>query len=394
MSGGRILISGSNRLGTAIEERLRAGGAAVARLSEDPSALTAAALEGAAAVVLASGDDAGNVDMALIARRLCPDLPLVIRLFDPALAAYVRATLKGAAILSMSSVAAPVLARETLRALGTATASDEGAARTVRRPRRRRAPWRGRLDRVLLGAALTLAGVVTAATVFFTKTLGLRVLDAFYFVWTTVMTVGYGDITLHSAPDSAKVVGMVLMLVGAAFLAVLFAFFTSWVMSQRKDALKGLMQVRWKGHVVLAGGGHMGIGVADLLAAAGRRIVVIEREEDRPHIEMLRAAGHRVIIADATKAEILELAGVKRAAALVALTDADPTNLHIALLARAQQADLTIIMRAESAELSAYVNEHKTAVAVSSVAVTADEFAAHALAAVRGPRLVDAAADA
>ena len=97
MSAGRILISGSNRLGTAIEERLRAGGAAVARLSEDPSALTAAALEGAAAVVLASGDDAGNVDMALIARRLCPDLPLVIRLFDPALAAYVRATLKGAA---------------------------------------------------------------------------------------------------------------------------------------------------------------------------------------------------------------------------------------------------------------------------------------------------------
>ena len=49
------------------------------------------------------------------------------------------------------------------------------------------------------------------------------------------------------------------------------------------------MQVRWKDHVVLAGGGHMAIGVADLLAAAGRRIVVIERDEDRPHIEMLRA---------------------------------------------------------------------------------------------------------
>ena len=51
-------------------------------------------------------------------------------------------------------------------------------------------------------------------------------------------------------------------------------------------------------------------------------------------------------------------------------------------------------MRAESAELSAYVNEHKDAVAVSSVAVTAEEFARSALGAVRGPRLVDAAADA
>ncbi len=383
VSAPRILISGSNRLGAAIEERLRAGGAVVARISEDPSALTTDALEGATALVLASGDDAGNVDMALITRRLRPDLPLVIRLFDPELAAYVRATLKGAVVLSLSSVAAPVLARETLRALGAAQVSDEAAARAVRRRKRVRAPWRRGLDRVLLGAALTLACVIAAGTVFFTKMLGLRALDAFYFVWTTIMTVGYGDITLHGAPDSAKVVGMVLMLVGAAFMAVLFAFFTSWVMTQRREAQRGRVQVRWKDHVVVAGGGHMGIGVADLLAAAGRRIVVIEREEDRPHIEMLRAAGHRVIIADATKAEILELAGIKRAAGLVALTDADPTNLHIALLARAQRADLAIVMRAESSELSAYVNEHRDAVAVSSIAVTADEFASNALVAAR-----------
>ena len=114
VSAGRILISGSNRLGTAIEERLRADGAAVARLSEDPSALTTDALEGATALVLASGDDAGNVDMALITRRLRPELPLVIRLFDPELAAYVRATLKGAVVLSLSSVATGVTLEATL----------------------------------------------------------------------------------------------------------------------------------------------------------------------------------------------------------------------------------------------------------------------------------------
>src|SRR5262249_239027 len=169
---------------------------------------------------------------------------------------------------------------------------------------------------------------------------------------------------------------------------------TSWVMTQRQDALRGRVQVRWKGHVVLAGGGHMAIGVAEQLAAAGRRIVVIERDEDRPHIEMLRGAGHRVIIADATKAEILQLAGVKRAAALVALTDTDSTNLHIALLARAQRPDMAIVMRAESAELSAYISEHRDAVAVSSAAVTADEFAREALGAAGGARLLDRLAEA
>jgi len=391
-----VLVSGTNRLAAAIEERLRGAGAAIGRLSDDPAALTAAALADATALVLASDDDAGNVDMALTTRRLRPGLPLVIRLFDRRLGAYVRATLTGAVILSMSSVAAPVLARETLHALragqGGAAHGIAGAPATAaNRPRR---GSRLRFDRVLLGAALALAGVMAAGTAFFTKTLGLRALDALYFVWTTVMTVGYGDITLRGAPDSAKLVGMVLMLVGAAFMAVLFAFFTSWVMTQRQDALKGRVRVRWKGHVVLAGGGHMGIGVAERLARAGRRIVVIERDEDRPHIEMLRDAGHRVIIADATRAEILELAGVRRAAALVALTDADPTNLHIALLARAQRPDLAIVMRAESAELSAYVNERKDAVAVSSLAVTADEFARNALRAARGSALLDAVADA
>jgi Trk K+ transport system NAD-binding subunit len=394
VSAARVLIAGTNRLAAAIEEKLRASGAAVGRLSEAPDALTAAALEDATGLVIASDDDALNVDMALTTRRLRPGLPLVIRLFDPELAAYVRATLRRAVILSLSSVAAPVLARETLRALGEAAVNPEVAARAVRRRKRLGGPGRLRLDRVLAGAALTLVGIITTATVFFTKTLGLRVLDALYFVWTTIMTVGYGDITLHSAPDSAKLVGMVLMLVGAAFMAVLFAFFTSWVMTQRQHALKGRFQVRWKAHVVIAGGGHMGIGVANLLAAAGRRIVVIERDEDRPHIGMLRSAGYRVIIGDAAKAEMLELAGIKHAAGLVALTDVDSTNLHIALLARAQRPDLAIVMRAESAELSAYVNEHKDAVAVSSVAVTADEFARNALRAARGSQLLDAVADA
>jgi Trk K+ transport system NAD-binding subunit len=387
MSSPLVLIAGTNRLSAAIEERLRGGGATIGRISEDPAALTAAALEGAAALVIAAHDDAGNVDMALTTRRLRPELPLVIRLFDPTLTAYVRSTLAGAEILSMSSVAAPVLADETLRALARgATGSAGGGHRGVGRARRRAQPFWQRLDRVVVGAFLTLATVMTTATIFFARTMGLRPLDALYFVWTTVLTVGYGDITLRAAPDSAKLVGMGLMLVGAAFLAVLFAFFTSWVMRRRVDVLKGRVQVRWRGHVVIAGGGHMAIGVAELLAAAGRRVVVIEREEDRPHIAMLRAARHRVIIADATNEDVLDLAGVGRAAALVALTDADPTNLHIALLAkaRAQGGGLAVVMRAESAELSAYVNEHKDAVAVSSIAVTADVFADRALSAARG----------
>ena len=47
VSAARVLIAGTNRLAAAIEEKLRASGAAVGRLAEDPGALTAAALEDA-----------------------------------------------------------------------------------------------------------------------------------------------------------------------------------------------------------------------------------------------------------------------------------------------------------------------------------------------------------
>ena len=72
MSAARVLIAGTNRLAAAIEEKLRASGAAVGRLSEEPDALAAAALEDATGLVIASDDDARNVDMALTTRRLRP----------------------------------------------------------------------------------------------------------------------------------------------------------------------------------------------------------------------------------------------------------------------------------------------------------------------------------
>jgi hypothetical protein len=44
-------------------------------------------LRSTSVLVLAADDDAGNVDWALTARRMRLDLPLVVRVFDEALAA-------------------------------------------------------------------------------------------------------------------------------------------------------------------------------------------------------------------------------------------------------------------------------------------------------------------
>jgi voltage-gated potassium channel Kch len=213
------------------------------------------------------------------------------------------------------------------------------------------------------------------ATGYFSHELNIRTIDALYFVWTTIMTVGYGDISLVRASDGAKVIGMLLMLAGAAFVATLFAILTGWVVTQRLDVRRGRIRVRGRGHVVVAGAGNLGFRVANLIAGRGHRVVVIERNDDSRKLAALRAEGHHVIVADATNDQILDLAGVERASAILALTDSDAVNLQIALQIQARRATAAVVMRMLSPELSAHVTQRGDGVALSPVSVAAQAFA-------------------
>jgi Trk K+ transport system NAD-binding subunit len=376
-SAGPVLLVGGGRLSSSIAERLADAGAQVERLPalDFGEAATKARLAGASALVLAADDDSGNVDLALSARRARTDLPLVVRMFDEALAGYLAATVERLTILSMSQLAAPAFAEATLRSIA---AQPEGAVAAI--AGRRRGLLGAAPDRILLGALLGLVAIVVPSTVYFARTLDLRPIDALYFVWTTVMTVGYGDFNLAKAPDAAKVVGMLLMLAGAAFVATLFALLTGWVVTARLDLQRGRVRVRGRGHVVIAGAGKLGFRVAGMLAARGMRVVLIERRPDGRNLAALRAAGHHVVVADATDEQILELAGVRSASAVLVLTDSDAVNLRVTLLVRAQRSAATVVVRMYSAELSAHVTQRGDGIALSPVAVAADAFARAALA--------------
>jgi voltage-gated potassium channel Kch len=375
-SVGPVLLEGTGRLAAAIAQRLEAGGATVERLAVgDHGQGTAAHLMNARVLVLATDDDAGNVDRALWARRVRPDLPLVARVFDESLAGYLTGQVERLTVLSMSQVAAPVFAGAALRALD---APPPRSAPTG--PRRAARGGRTRPDRVLLGALLGLLLLVVPATLFFAHALKLRIIDALYFVWTTVMTVGYGDISLRDTSDLAKIAGMLLMLAGAAFVATLFAFLTGWVVTRRLDVLHGRVRVRGHGHTVIAGAGNLGFRVANLVAAQGRRVVVIERNHDGRNVAALRAGGHHVILADAANEQILELAGVERAGAILVLTDSDALNLQIALMLRERSTTAPVVIKMFSPELSAHVTERGDGIALSPIAVAAQAFADAALA--------------
>lgn len=374
-----ILLAGSGSLALAIERRLSAAGATVERFRPDggeAEPLAPEHFERAAVLVLAADDDSGNVDLALQVRRLRPSLPLVVRLFDAALGSYLRETLPGVEVLSMSRVTAPVFAEAARRMLEQRPAVVSAREVARGRPARRR---RFRFDPMLVGALLSLLLLVFPSALFFSHALDLRYMDAFYFVWTTVMTVGYGDIALKDASDGAKLFGMVLMLAGAGFIAVLFALLSDWVLSRRLDLVRGRTRVRSRGHVLIAGAGNVGFRIAELLAGLGRALVVIERDAESRNAAALSAAGHHVVIADATREEMLQLAGLHGAALVLAVTDMDAVNLQIALHARAHR--VPVIMRTLSPELSAHVTERGDGIAFSPIAAAAEAFARTALSA-------------
>lgn len=379
-----ILIAGGGTLAAAIDRALRAANAPVARLHPgdiEDGELGFEPIEHVSVLVLAADNDSGNVDLALQARRMRADLPLVVRLFDTALASYLAETLPGVTVLSPSGVAAPVFVEAARRVLAHPPL-DNPARERFRRLHSRPRPFK--MDPFLMWALVLLFALVFPSALMFTEALGLRYMDALYFVWTTVMTVGYGDITLKDAPDGLKLFGMGLMLAGPGFIAVLFALLSDWVISRRLDVLRGRTRERGSGHVLIAGAGDVGVRVAELLAGNGRRLVIIERDPNGRNVPALSAAGHHVIIADATSEEMLLLAGLDAAAVVLAVTDSDAVNLQIALHAR--DAGVPAIIRAVSPELSAHVSDRGDGIALTPLAAVTESFAQAALSAAAAAR--------
>jgi hypothetical protein len=96
------------------------------------------------------------------------------------------------------------------------------------------------------------------------------------------------------------------------------------------------MQVaRRRGHIVLCGMGYVGNAFLESLWQAGKRVVVIEKDAESPNRRLCRQMGVPVIVGDAQQPQILQAAGIERAARLLAVTPDDAVNTEI--VARAQE---------------------------------------------------------
>ena len=164
---------------------------------------------------------------------------------------------------------------------------------------------------------------------------GMTVLDAIYFTAETVATVGYGDFSFFDQPVWLRVWAIFLMGGGITSTAVLMAFLTDMLISRRLNHAIGRRRARgFSGHVVVIGLGSFGVGVATALLAAGRQVVVIERDVDNRFLAEAQSRGIPVIFGDATLRSTLDAARVAQSSAVAILTSNDMINIETAIAVR------------------------------------------------------------
>ncbi|MEN9306438.1 MAG: hypothetical protein RL173_370 [Fibrobacterota bacterium] len=207
--------------------------------------------------------------------------------------------------------------------------------------------------RLLKRAALAWLSLITIGTVGF-HTLGgaeWTWLDALYMTVTTVATVGYGEIHDLSGNPSARLFGILLIVMSFTVVATLAASLTAAILEgrlshslRRRRNMKALATI--EGHQIICGLGETGISAARELRATGRSFVAIDPDASKMEHALHQVGEFPHVIGDPTLEEVLEEAGIKRATGLLVASNDDRVNVFLVITARGLNPDLRIVARA------------------------------------------------
>jgi hypothetical protein len=170
---------------------------------------------------------------------------------------------------------------------------------------------------------------VTSVAVLVLGTLGFHVYEPDH-GWLTAFYKALQLFSLESGvvddPPTPLLLEIARWLALGALLGVIYATVTA-VLRHFRSALR---IASMKGHNVVCGAGKRGHEIALALSRQpARGVVVVEIDENAPTIGELRNLGVEVVFGNALDSAVLKKAGVARAAALVAVTGTDETNLAI-----------------------------------------------------------------
>ncbi|WP_264992771.1 potassium channel family protein, partial [Mycobacterium montefiorense] len=181
----------------------------------------------------------------------------------------------------------------------------------------------------------------------------LSFLDCLYFSVVSLSATGYGDITPYS--EVARLVNTVVFTPLRIAFLVLLVGTTLELLSERSR--QGWKIQRWRNrvrnHTVVIGYGTKGKRAVDARVsdeAAQGEIVVVDT--DRGALEHAATAGLVTVHGDATKSDVLRLAGTQHASSIIVATNRDDTAVLVTLTAREIAPKARIVAAIREAENS------------------------------------------
>ena len=381
----------------------------------------AAALHSARCLVLTENSDLGNLNAALAARDVNPNLRLVIRMFDADLAHRTTRMLSNSRVISTSYESAPHFAaaalglasaptrlvwgrhvsseprpapsganghseRRGLLRLRPVRATVPPAERPVElgegqflapieppgRPRRRRTYQRLRgsrravrafFDRRLAATVAVISLLIAVSAAVFHGT--LRTPDGrngigwldSLYFTVTSFTAGSNDYSLLDAPWWVKLYASGFILAAALSLAMFYALAADAVLGTRILEELGEPRGRRRDHVVVIGVGSIGYRIIQHLLDYGVEVAGAQISSSSQWVRLTRRLGVPVLIGDGRYRDSLRVLSVDSASAVIAATNDDLANLEVALTARELNPRARIVVRLFEPELARRVHD-------------------------------------
>jgi voltage-gated potassium channel Kch len=210
-----------------------------------------------------------------------------------------------------------------------------------------------RADRIIQKLLILYGAVVIGGTLFFRWSEDATWSDGLYLIATVVSGLNFEDSIVHNYTLGVKIARTALILGVQVFTLIAFSFIVDRLIKRRTEIVElGRKRYTLKDHVIVCGLGRTGFHITMELLHRREKVVVIESNTDNRFLNIVRAAGAKVLIGDASLAKNLMDADVKHAAGLISAIGNDLRNLEIGLNARSLRKDIRLILRIFEREIA------------------------------------------
>ena len=380
-----VLVIGEGDLSDEVATALESAGAVVERSLQLDEDEVRNALEGDSvdSVAVVAREDAFVLRMALIVRSVSEEVPLLLTIFDQAMAEQVAGELPNSHVTSLADIVAPSLAGPCIDERATAVSvegdspillvdedgelSEEPAPQL--KARRIEALARALFTPYDKSAGLLLYGAIGLVAIFLIETVTAvfvidnSAVDAIYGAAKTLVTVD-PNLDVDNGPGWYKVFISLTMIVALVFAAAFTAGLVNRVVNRRLTGLVGRRAVPRRDHVIVVGLGEVGMRLCLLLRSCGVPVVAVEQDEEGRSIGLARQLGLPVVIGRGSDHSLMGRLSLHKARAVAAVTGGDLENISVAMTARAIEEDIRVVLRVGDGDVA---NETRSLLALGLI---------------------------